>query len=285
MTRNRRGFTLIELLVVIAIIAILAAILFPVFAQARASARAISCISNTKQTSLAALMYAQDYDETLPRHDNNGSCYYGDKPCGLPDWGMPGTDPNAPAAMFFNVIQPYIKNTAVGYCPEIGKTNWQAAIPDPNTYGQPYVPALEQNGVYQGCFAQQAVNIVLIDWGAKGKLSAFSRPADLILMTGDSVWGPDPGNTGNGVGNLGVWPNNAVAEAQGHCAWGWDEGWVWFVHRATARSGSLDALHSGRANIAMADGHVKSFTYNELESCDFNTNSNQWVYTHWDYRY
>ena len=61
----RRGFTLIELLVVIAIIAILAAILFPVFAQAREKARSSSCLSNNKQIALAHSMYAQDYDETL----------------------------------------------------------------------------------------------------------------------------------------------------------------------------------------------------------------------------
>src|SRR5690242_8199702 len=65
-TRNAKGFTLIELLVVIAIIAILAAILFPVFAQARERARAISCVSNLRQLGLAAVMYAQDYDETYP---------------------------------------------------------------------------------------------------------------------------------------------------------------------------------------------------------------------------
>jgi prepilin-type N-terminal cleavage/methylation domain-containing protein/prepilin-type processing-associated H-X9-DG protein len=62
---SRRAFTLIELLVVIAIIAILAAILFPVFAQAREKARAISCISNGKQMGTGVLMYAQDYDETI----------------------------------------------------------------------------------------------------------------------------------------------------------------------------------------------------------------------------
>lgn len=64
--RRRRGFTLIELLVVIAIIAILAAILFPVFAQAREKARASGCMSNQKQIALAFSMYAQDYDETYP---------------------------------------------------------------------------------------------------------------------------------------------------------------------------------------------------------------------------
>src|SRR5437868_15440430 len=63
----RRGFTLIELIVVIAIIAILAAILFPVFAQARESARQTTCLSNQKQLGTGLMMYAQDYDETL--HD------------------------------------------------------------------------------------------------------------------------------------------------------------------------------------------------------------------------
>ena len=62
----RKGFTLIELLVVIAIIAILAAILFPVFAKAREKARQASCESNLKQLALGMLMYAQDYDEKLP---------------------------------------------------------------------------------------------------------------------------------------------------------------------------------------------------------------------------
>ena len=64
--RQRRGFTLIELLVVIAIIAILAAILFPVFAQAREKARAASCLSNARQIGLAFSMYVQDFDEVYP---------------------------------------------------------------------------------------------------------------------------------------------------------------------------------------------------------------------------
>ena len=64
--QRKHGFTLIELLVVIAIIAILAAILFPVFARAREAARKATCLSNLKQITLAAIMYAQDYDEVLP---------------------------------------------------------------------------------------------------------------------------------------------------------------------------------------------------------------------------
>src|SRR5690348_7444084 len=96
MSRKRTAFTLIELLVVIAIIAILAAILFPVFAQARAKARAISCMSNVKQWAIAGYMYIQDYDETLPGvyildPSGPGCC-----PAGWP-WTM--------------VIQPYVKNT------------------------------------------------------------------------------------------------------------------------------------------------------------------------------
>ena len=71
--RNRRGFTLIELLVVIAIIAILAAILFPVFAQAREKARQTTCLSNMKQMGTAIMMYVQDYDEVTPANRTAGA--------------------------------------------------------------------------------------------------------------------------------------------------------------------------------------------------------------------
>ena len=71
--RRRTGFTLIELLVVIAIIAILAAILFPVFAQAREQARMSTCLSNFKQIGLGVKMYIQDWDETYPRWAPDGT--------------------------------------------------------------------------------------------------------------------------------------------------------------------------------------------------------------------
>ena len=112
--RQRRAFTLIELLVVIAIIAILAAILFPVFAQAREKARQASCISNLRQIGTAFQLYAQDYDERLPdRRDLKLSL-----PGGYRPWTTwPPSDPRGGWAVV--VLEPYTKNTAIWSCPSI----------------------------------------------------------------------------------------------------------------------------------------------------------------------
>ena len=103
---TRKGFTLIELLVVIAIIAILAAILFPVFARAREKARQASCQSNLKQIELGILMYAQDFDEKLP------FVYQYEPQPGATQlwWAQP------------DLIQPYTKNEQIFVCPS---GNWQ----------------------------------------------------------------------------------------------------------------------------------------------------------------
>ena len=100
---SRRGFTLIELLVVIAIIAILAAILFPVFARAREKARQTSCLSNLKQIGLGILMYAQDYDEVLVRSEGYRAFAELSTPTGRCYW--------------FMRVQPYIKNSQIFSCP------------------------------------------------------------------------------------------------------------------------------------------------------------------------
>jgi len=103
---SARAFTLIELLVVIAIIAILAAILFPVFAQARAKARQASCLSNVRQIGMAFMQYTSDYDECLPL----------------------STDSGRESSWMFT-LQPYIKNRQVYRCPDDRSTNWDAPLP------------------------------------------------------------------------------------------------------------------------------------------------------------
>ena len=117
MRRRRFGFTLIELLVVIAIIAILAAILFPVFARAREKARQTSCLSNLKQISLAFMMYADDHDETLP------PAYYYQN--GWNDefawdfhinWGTGGSD--------LGLVGPYTRNGQLNSCPTFKGQSW-----------------------------------------------------------------------------------------------------------------------------------------------------------------
>ena len=105
MLSKRTGFTLIELLVVIAIIAILAAILFPVFARAREKARQTTCLSNFKQTNLAMQMYAQDHDELLPM------CWVPSQPS--PDDGVVRT------YWYPLAIQPYTKNEQIYKCPSL----------------------------------------------------------------------------------------------------------------------------------------------------------------------
>ena len=117
-------------------------------------------------------------------------------------------------------------------------------------------------------------------------------------MTGDSAWDYSGVPISAGIGNTGVWAYNPTTP----CAnLGGPAGWTWYVHRASQRVGapgpwtgfysSTDPSHwegginSGMACVAMCDGHVQSFKYDQLESCDFFAGPGLWVYTHWDPRY
>src|SRR5687767_14059575 len=127
----RSGFTLIELLVVIAIIAILAAILFPVFAQARESARRTSCLSNTKQIGMGLMQYVQDYDETLVLNNN--------EPTTTKAWP--------------DLLQPYIKSGQVFVCPSSTR---RAAAP------------VDQNLTHENRPVAYALNNVYFNWDTVG---------------------------------------------------------------------------------------------------------------------
>ncbi len=119
---KKHGFTLIELLVVIAIIAILAAILMPVFARAREQARKGSCHSNMKQMTMGMLMYAQDYDERFPAGKSN--CSHGP----FDSWNQSGMgidDFHMQAQWYAALIQPYVKNPQVFRCPSMVDGNYK----------------------------------------------------------------------------------------------------------------------------------------------------------------
>lgn len=147
---TRRGFTLIELLVVIAIIAILAAILFPVFAKAREKARQTSCLSNLKQIGLSVLSYAQDYDECMMRA-NNAPCTYN-----LPN-GSVSTSTNM---LWMYQIMPYIKNAQIFSCPSNSYRWPDNAYSSAANYGfnDTYL-----GGVSLGTIVNPSETIVLVD--------------------------------------------------------------------------------------------------------------------------
>jgi len=301
----RKAFTLIELLVVIAIIAILAAILFPVFAQAKEAAKKTQCVSNTKQTALAALMYAGDWDDTLPRHDNNGSCLYGETPCTSPDWGdfrPPNNDTSAAgynkgaSVMYWGAIEPYHKSGQIAVCPTIGKTNWSAVMGGGYTYlgfrPDPLGYSASREKYYNNVLGQMALNLYLIDWGApgdtinwraggpRGRLGMVNRPGEVIMGVSESTW--DWHNALSwGVGNGVVWPSWPLNSA---CWWYWQDGWTRYVH--TGKTGAYPEYDMNRATanpnlqglavFFFTDGHTKAMRYYQAERCDPTPGGQTW---------
>jgi prepilin-type N-terminal cleavage/methylation domain-containing protein/prepilin-type processing-associated H-X9-DG protein len=161
--KKRGGFTLIELLVVIAIIAILAAILFPVFAQARAKARAVSCLSNLKQTGTAAAMYAQDYDEnSIPSFVNATRVLFNQNT---------GVNQEVPLGAWFYTIQPYKKNWALQVCPD-NESDWGLGWPDTEPYNG---AAVKGRSI--------AINDEMSGWEAGKNLSTYREPARLVQFS------------------------------------------------------------------------------------------------------
>jgi prepilin-type N-terminal cleavage/methylation domain-containing protein len=181
---RRKGFTLIELLVVIAIIAILAAILFPVFAQAREKARQSQCLSNTRQIALALMTYAQDYDEMLVMR-------------------YPG-----PNVSWKNSLEPYLKSADIYRCP----SNPRARTPDvlgkyPGGYAMwlpdpPIAVNMASGAAYpqpMAGVAYPANSLIILEhsynWPDTGPYLQYNEPAkDKNALAGPSEWnsGHDP---------------------------------------------------------------------------------------------
>jgi prepilin-type N-terminal cleavage/methylation domain-containing protein/prepilin-type processing-associated H-X9-DG protein len=170
----KRGFTLIELLVVIAIIAILAAILFPVFAKAREKARQASCLSNTKQIGVALQAYAQDFDERMPM-----TYFYS---------GVAGS---SPLYWPIDVLQPYIKNWQLNVCPSqkwVGGyiNNRPPGYPNPLEGSYAIIPNMTSN---RGGFASPTLS------GCA--MAVIAKPAETIVgcdCTSPEIFGAWSGN-------------------------------------------------------------------------------------------
>ncbi len=172
MNKLRSGFTLIELLVVIAIIAILAAILFPVFAKAREKARQSSCLSNEKQLGLGLMMYSNDYDERVPA------------------WKVQGTCAADTAVSWVHVIYPYVMNAQMYVCPS---SRWFI-----NAQCSFYLPAARAMNLG----SSYGMNDCPEGTGGASEqaLASMIRPAELIAVgEGPTPWRPVDMGAGAGT--------------------------------------------------------------------------------------
>ena len=202
---QKRGFTLIELLVVIAIIAILAAILFPVFARAREKARQSSCLSNVKQIMLGCLMYVQDYDETLPL----GTHYsYED-----------GADPGP----WFGLIMPYMNNAQILVCPshkhnESAWTGrWAAWASQTNSYGA----NMDLRGRLMATLKQPAEWVWLTEQNEYWQYWYPSSPCEVNETSSYRPWGSKSKFEHNDQMNVGFLDGHAKSFSKGGLIGAW----------------------------------------------------------------
>jgi prepilin-type N-terminal cleavage/methylation domain-containing protein/prepilin-type processing-associated H-X9-DG protein len=224
----RSGFTLIELLVVIAIIAILAAILFPVFGRARENARRSSCQSNLKQVGLAWIQYSQDYDEKALKGKFLAANVY--------DWVSP--------------LQPYIKSEQLLRCPS-----------NPTSTGASISVGARADYAYHFWFAvhagshpnapeairQYALPDSTVKYSTGLPLSAFTKPTLTVMFMDSYVWdGRNTNAVGNGAGSAG-----SHCQASGACSVGK------IRVQITGSDPKVGIRHLNGMNFAFADGHVK----------------------------
>jgi prepilin-type N-terminal cleavage/methylation domain-containing protein/prepilin-type processing-associated H-X9-DG protein len=222
--RQREAFTLIELLVVIAIIAILAAILFPVFARARDKARQTTCFNNLKQIGLAYHMYAQDYDEAIvPGCNFNGSG----------GSSVPARKWEDPLSWWVGLLQPYVKNEGIFRCPSFRNKQYASYMAQFIGYdpASPVIPAFSNNG-WAWTWAGWTTKLPAIK---TVRMAQAARPSETFL-TYENTWA----DTRGGDPRLLIWYHPDY----------WNPvGYDW--------NGVYPGKHGGGHNNLYFDGHVK----------------------------
>jgi len=286
MKQKSQGFTLIELLVVIAIIAILAAILFPVFAQARAKARQTVCINNLKQIGLASLMYAQDYDEVGP----GGWAYADNNACG-------GTSQLAQSVYWRVVLQPYIQK----YMGSKAVNTWDMTNASRNTVLQCPQIAIDDSMKAVTSFGINSDQALKEIWttGACGDgifgapLASINAPANLVYyadtasinsatgLAADPNFNQGSNGCANMTGNEAADPTSCgpftftpekwPLENNGWATCDWDFGVTGTGGDWRPNSQGVDSrrpvfYHNGNTDVAFMDGHVKSISSASLKT-------------------
>jgi prepilin-type N-terminal cleavage/methylation domain-containing protein/prepilin-type processing-associated H-X9-DG protein len=282
----RSAFTLIELLVVIAIIAILAAILFPVFAQAREKARAISCLSNTKQIGLGLYMYVEDYDEMMPAAFANVA------PINGGNSGCP--------IDFESQIAPYVKNQQLYKCPSDGQPRNGACFWD-GSQGNTVTGVGKQlrSYGYVGNISTQQFdlsgdvggnvntpdadpNTGMSQWAVGYSIAGIDQPADTIAIVEVSNY--SDGGSGNG-GYQDGWYGSAWGDLFTNCdtyklsgrnyppvvgsADDWHGTTCTGAYEANNNNQRPSEVHMGLGNYAFADGHSKALRWGAVRQNDF----------------
>jgi len=243
-TSRREAFTLIELLVVIAIIAILAAILFPVFARARENARRSSCMSNLKQIGLGMMMYTQDNDDHLTASS-------------LANDNIPGFDgDNNVTGYWTNMLAPYIKSTQLYNCPSESTLVWKKGSYDSSiSYGINY---MAPNVCTSNCGVSMALPNV-----AGASLSSIEDTSGTIIIT-DSKYYINKFDHGQTETQM---QSSADSSGTGACTHSTGTGYNY--------AGCVSGRHLGTANVLFVDGHVKSL---KIENLVGSETINSWRY-------